>query len=255
MKKTTKNIFACLGAITVFAGYFVLSLSCATNNGVERESGTEVSVKTNLTENKWQDYDITVVSSEKCPSRILKLVQKNGTSGENGKVFYAISDPNDTEVYQTIKKDGMSKKVKVAQDLVTASELKGKHLINEEDAKAAVAFINQLETKFKKERKGDGVLDKFEIFKVVKKSDTVWVKTGASRTGGYVTETGEYQTVEWEEKTRVFFIQHSTAYGKDEILYSANDPKVALPTGGVAPMPPIVVKLEEILAVRDALSK
>ncbi len=249
----TRNILLGIGSAVVFAGYFVLSLSCATTSGTARETGKEVSVKTFDTENKWKDYDITLVSGEKCPSRILKVTQK--TNGGNSKIFYAVSDPGDTEVWKVEKKDGMSKKVKADKNLVTSSELEGKYFITEEDAKNAVTFINELESKFKNDRKGDGVLDKFEIFKVVHKTDSVWVKTGQSRTGAYVTETGEYQTVEWDERTRVFFLQHSTAYGKDEILYSANDPKITMSTGVRVSAPPVALKLEEVLAIRDALSK
>lgn len=255
MKKIHKTLIPYVSIITIFTVYFLLSLSCATNKKNEIESGVEISVETNLTENNWLDYDITVVSTNKCPSRILKLVQKDKNSNDNQKVLYAISAPNDTEVYQTIKKNGVTKKIKLDPELVTASELKGKYLINEEDAKAAVKFINELEKKFKTNRKDDGVLDKFEIFKVERKSDAVWVKTSETEIGSIVTKEGEYKTIEWNEKKRIFFIQHSTSYGKDEILYSANAPIIISATGDVSPMPPIIITLEEVLAIRDALSK
>lgn len=78
MKKMSKNILLGMASVVAFAAYFVLSLSCATTTGVKRDAGEEVSVWINETENKTSDYDITLVSGENCPSRILKIVDKRG---------------------------------------------------------------------------------------------------------------------------------------------------------------------------------
>lgn len=161
---------------------------------------------------------------------------------------------------QVIKTANGTKTVKVDPNLITVTELWGKKLIGEEDAKAAVDFINEIEKTFKAERRGDGVLNKFEVEKVVKYTERVFVPTSTTYTGGYKSESGDWTTVEKEERMRVFFIQHSTAYGKDEILYSSGTyrdyySQMDRSLYREYPNPPQVISLEEILAVRDALSK
>ncbi len=239
-----KNVFCGVGGVAIFAAYFALSLSCASskNTGSLKEGGVEASVLPSRTANSWEDYDIFLVSSNPSPSRILKLVPKKADDEEQ-KIYFAISSPNDTKILKMEKKNGVSTKAEVDENLVTASELEGKSLISEEDAKRAVEFINQLEQNFRQERSREGILNKFEIDKIIKKSDSIRVPSKDVYNGYSYDKYYEYKTVEWDEKRRVFFIQHSTAYGKDEIIYSANGSENFL------------ITLENALALRDALSK
>lgn len=253
-----KKILVGIGCAVVFLAYFGLSLSCASTpkvSGSEKESGSEVTISLPKTENDWDAYDIELVSENPSPSRILKLISKET---EDKKVFYAISEPGNTKVLKKVTNNGSSTLIEMDENLVTSSELEGKYLISEEDAKKAVDFINQLEKDFKTERTGDGVLDKFEVFNVVERE----IKGNQNKSlfsiptvNSSEVENEENKIVIVEEKTRIFFIQHSTSYGKDEILYSANDPKIKTETGALKSVPPVVVSLEEILAVRDALTK
>ena len=261
--RKVKNILVGLGCTMAFVIYFGLSLSCATTSTVSKPSGgdngggIEVSISPERTENIWEDYDIELVSESPSPSRILKLTSKKT---EERKVFYAISEPGNTKIYQKVTNNGSSSFIEMDENLVTSNELDGKYLINEEDAKKAVEFINKLEGEFKTERTRDGVLDKFEIFNVRERE----IKENQSKSffsntivsvGENKTENEENKIVIVEERTRIFFIQHSTVFGKDEILYSANDPHIKNETGILKPVPPTSVSLEEILAVRDALAK
>ena len=277
MKKNAKKIALALASCAVFAAYFVLSLSCATTSGTKRNAGTEVSVSPSTTKNEWNDYDITLVSAENCPSRILKWVKKDSAtalvedeeseedeeSTENAepKVFYTISATTDTKVLQSVKTANGTSTKEVDYNLVTASEVGGKYLIEEKDAKAAIEFINELEKNFKAERTGEGVLHKFEIKNTwtEHKVETERVVKSTSNVGAYYENHYEDKLIEYDipHEERVFFIQHSTSFGKDEILYSAGRVSYKDSYGNVyvySPTP-VVVSLEEILAVRDALSK
>ena len=264
-----KNFFIGIGCIALFVAYFGLSLSCATPPSKEVIEGAEISVIPIETECDWDYFDIQLVSEAPSPSRILKLIRKD--LGKT-KVSYVVSAPGDTKVMrkksssndsslneedpaQARATDGNSL-IEVDENLVTTGELTGKYLISEEDAKRAVEFINQLEKDFKSERTGEGVLNKFELFEVVEHNERIFIPTSVENSECCKKEIGEYKTVSWKERTaRIFFIQHSTAYGKDEILYSANNPKKETNFGELKAVPPMVVTLEEILAVRDALAK
>lgn len=262
-----KNFFTGIGCIALFVAYFGLSLSCATHPSKEVIEGAEISVSPIETESDWNYYDIQLVSDDLCPSRILKLTREKEGIVE---VYYTVSAPGDTKVFQKLSSPSSAEELDPAQEkamnttasveidknIVTTSELTGKYLINEADAKRAVAFINQVERDFKSERLGNGVLNKFELFEVVEHNERIFIPTSVEDSGCCKKEIGEYKTVSWKERTaRIFFIQHSTAYGKDEILYSANNPKKETDFGELKAVPPMVVTLEEILAVRDALAK
>ena len=139
-------------------------------------------------------------------------------------------------------------------------------------------FINELEKTFKAERSGDAVLKKFEVNKVWSEYKTGTelqrITTAKSNGSSYAYASGYYSSgssdasytekeekvVHWWQKheDRVFFIQHSTVYGKDEILLSVGrytEYDNLLKKWYEYPYTPVVVSLEEILAVRDALSK
>lgn len=267
MKKTAKKIGLCALSSAVFLAYFAISLSCASSKKAITV-GEEISVNFNQeSENSWKDYDIFVVSEEPSPSRILKVVpkkdSKNAEDSEELNTFFVISNPGDNEVVKKVNSDGgVSKKEKIDPKLVTSSELVGKIFISEDDAKQAVEFINQIEQNYNANRSGDGVLNKFEVKKVwtETKTETVWEKTGETVLSNGMTFSNGKQVVnerEISKSERLFFIQHSTAFGKDEILYSAGFTVQNLGYGKTItnPFPPVVVKLEEILAIRDALAK
>ena len=143
MKKKS-SLFACVVSLLVFVCYLGLSLSCASNKGIVLENGTPVNVFPSVTDNFSEKYDITLVSNSDCPSRILKVVSR-----DSGKVYYTVSQPGDTEVFMMVKTSQGSTKKKVDPSLVTTSELDNKYLLNEEDAKNAVEFLNQLEREYK----------------------------------------------------------------------------------------------------------
>lgn len=243
MKTKSKNLSISIICVMCFGAYFILSLACA-STGEARKAGVEVSVLPDRTEASRENYDITLVSEEKSPSRILKIVSKL-----DGKIYYTISAPGDTVIIRRIpSQSGMAQEQTVDYNLVTSSEINEKFFISEEDAKNTVQFINEIEQSFRDKREGGGTLKKFEIFKLNSETASVWNKQKriekSTAYGAFtLTESGELQNVKYDSRERIFFIQHSTAYGEDEILYSAN--------GSDA----VVVKLEEILAVRDALAK
>ncbi len=267
-----KKFMLSVASAVTFAAYFALSLSCASTRTLG--DGVEATVYQQNTVNTSEDYDLTLVSAKPSPSRILKVVsnkiaiQYNDTTedkedfADNERhVYYAISNPFDTEVKvehtaSSSNSNGRrslktSSSVSTFSSLlgkdnanaVSVAELDGKYLLNEADAKQAVAFINQIEKEFKESRSGEGVLNKYEVKRRVHKTDTVWVPTSKTKIGAATTEAGEYKTVEWTEEYRIFFIQHATSDGKDEILYAVNGSELA------------TITLPEALALRDALSK
>ena len=267
-----KTFFTGLGCVAAFAVYLGLSLSCASMKNVQdsasggassgastsasssssstiaasKDSGPEVTVVPYDTKNDWTNWDIELVSKAPCPSRILKITRSDGL------VCYAISAPRDTKIVQKVTTNGYVQTKEVDANLVSASEIARDYLINEDDARKAVSFINQLESKFSAERVGDGVLDKFEVTRVINHSKQVVDPASISTTNDKL-EDEEYKTVVVSEIVRVFFIQHSTHFGRDEILYSTAP--TTIQNGKEVPAPAIAVTLEEILAVRDALSQ
>ena len=116
-------------------------------------------------------------------------------------------------------------------------------LVSKFDKDEIGAYYDTKEKEFKESRSGEGVLNKYEVKRRVHKTDTVWVPTSKTKIGAATTEAGEYKTVEWTEEYRIFFIQHATSDGKDEILYAVNGSELA------------TITLPEALALRDALSK
>ena len=133
-----KKILVGIGCAVVFLAYFGLSLSCASTpkvSGSEKESGSEVTISLPKTENDWDAYDIELVSENPSPSRILKLISKET---EDKKVFYAISEPGNTKVLKKVTNNGSSTLIEMDENLVTSSELEGKYLISEEDAKSKI---------------------------------------------------------------------------------------------------------------------
>ena len=235
-----KKILLSLAPFSVFAVYFILSLSCATSSNAKVfGTGEEVSAYPITTENFIRNYDITLVSTENCPSRILKVIMND----ENPTTYYTVSKPGDTEVTIRVGSGESATQKKVDYDRITDSELSDKFFLNEKDAQDAVAFINQLEEQFKENRYEEGILNKFQVYKKTIKTEKVWVVDDKSVGEYSTTETGHYETVETPVYTRILFIQHSTVAGEDAILYSANGSDI------------VKVTLEEILSVRDALSK
>ena len=78
---------------------------------------------------------------------------------------------------------------------------------------------------------------------IIKNYKLEWSKTSETTVGSIHVSEGEERPVEYEEEIRILFIQHYTFKGKDQILFSTNSSQ------------PAVVTFDEILAVRDALSK
>lgn len=228
MKRKSVKFNVIVGAIILFAAYFALSLSCASTSNLKAENIARLDLIT--TENSQAIYDITLVSTPACPSRIHKLVSKS-----NSEVLFAISP-----VLPKASSSGVSSSTTTAGTLkretpvVTAGELNGQLLISQEDAKKAVDFISEVQKDFATGRKGDGVLKEFVIREVY--DEPVWISE--SSTSGL----GHYETI--TKRRKVFWIQHQTTNGKDEIIYC---PAVYLE--------PVFVSMDEIAALKDALSK
>lgn len=182
MKKTTRGILQATAAAAAFGAYFALSLSCATPKKAVEQSDERASVYTPETESLTSGYDFTLLSGPNSAAKIYKLVSK-----DDGSVHYALSRPNRIKSTSSKKPDYFDTDVHV-----TADELSEMVVIEEDDAKAAVEFIAEVEEAFEERRENDGTLSDFRIVKY--KEETIWVEKSR-------TETQYGTTSEKEEKT------------------------------------------------------
>ena len=222
MKRKIKGLGLVLAAFTTFALYFMLSLSCATTSSYLSEStGTRSYFPTVETENGNLGYDIVLVSDENSASKIYKVISR-----EDAKTWYSLSLPTGkVAAKNTPNTTPATQKNAKTDTKVTIGDLASLTTITEEDAKAAVEFLSEVERLFVEKRSGTGVLTDFVVTKPV--FDTI--KVEKSRTVNYYGQvTVEYEDKVVESKKLIFALQLKTTSDADEIVYTVGDVSVSI---------------------------